>query len=192
VSLCPSLCLRCGPGSAVAHWVEMGEWDGAGGFALIHPALPLERGAWYMVLVRGLTDSRDGRLLPKAPGLANAQRDFLATHDRDGEAAACVFSSSSFSSSSASSLTPSSTSNYDPLSAGGVWWQATLADRRRGRELGGCSRRHAWRQQQQLVVAVAVFSRGGPECKRAVEGAEAFGEEGPRARLAVSLLPLNP
>jgi len=36
------------------------------------------------VLVRGLTDERDGRLLPKAPGLAKAQRDFLARRGSTG------------------------------------------------------------------------------------------------------------
>jgi len=34
----------------------------------------------YVVCVRGLTDSRDGMLLPRAPGLARAQRDFASRH----------------------------------------------------------------------------------------------------------------
>jgi hypothetical protein len=80
------------------------------------PAAPLDRGDWHVVLVRGLTDRRDGRLLPKAPGLAKAQRDFLSSVSSASGTAAAPAGQSPWSSSGSGS------------EAAGVGRPATLAD----------------------------------------------------------------
>lgn len=111
-------CLISTLGEPVPHWVELDAWaPTANGNAVLLPATPLDHGDWYVVLVRGLTDSRDGRLLPKAPGLGKAQRDFLSS------------SASGTSSSSSSSNSPwSGSSGGSSVDASGVGRPATLAD----------------------------------------------------------------
>jgi len=97
--------------------MELDAWaPTTNGNAVLMPANPLDHGDWYVVLVRGLTDSRDGRLLPKAPGLAKAQRDFLSS------------SASSTSSSSSSSSPWGSSSGGSSVDASGIGRPATLAD----------------------------------------------------------------
>lgn len=61
------------PAVRIAHWVEWDAWAGAD-MALLHPAVPLKPGSWYVAAVRGLRDQRTGALLEAGEGVTHAQR----------------------------------------------------------------------------------------------------------------------